>query len=99
MTGFGSFHLLVCTEISYLGVFKGIKASVFGHYLSEKILEANRGIGLIHKLSKFLPRDSLLKCFEAYVRPHLDYGDIIYDYPGNATLSLEILNLFSITPV
>jgi len=62
----------------------------FDHHLREKCLKANRGIGLINKLRNFLPRDSLLTIFKAFVRPHLDYGDIIYDYPGNATFSQKL---------
>ena len=27
----------------------------------------------------FLPRPSLLQLYKSFVRPHLDYGDIIYD--------------------
>ena len=27
----------------------------------------------------FLPKPSLLQIYKSFVRPHLDYGDIIYD--------------------
>ena len=30
-------------------------------------------------LSKYVPRDVLDEMYKLYVRPHLDYGDIIYD--------------------
>ena len=62
----------------------------FDHHLREKIKKANRGIGLINKIRKFLSRDTLLTIFKAYVRPHLDYGDIIYDNPGNTTLCSKL---------
>jgi len=55
-------------------------------------LKANRGIGIINRLRKFLPRDSLTTIYKAYVRPHLDYGDIVYDYPGNAIKRLPCNN-------
>jgi len=45
---------------------------------------------LIKRLRKFLPRNSLLTIYKAYVRPHLDYKDIIHDYPGNITYSQKI---------
>ena len=38
---------------------------------------------MIKKLSNTLPRDALLTIYESFVRPHLDYGDIIYDQPQN----------------
>ena len=68
----------------HLGIFLDKKLS-FDHHLHEKILKANQGIGLIIRLRSCLPRSALLTVYKAYVRPHLDYGDIVYDYPGNST--------------
>ena len=51
----------------------------FKNHLSEKISKANKGLGVIKRLYKFLPRASLVNIYRAFVRPHLDYGDIIYD--------------------
>ena len=41
--------------------------------------KTSKSIGLVHKLQNFLPRPSLLQFHKSFVRPHLDYGDIIYD--------------------
>ena len=38
---------------------------------------------MIKKLSNTLPRDALLTIYKSFVRPHLDYGDIIFDQPQN----------------
>ena len=38
-------------------------------------------------LYKFFPRASLVNIYRAFVRPHLDYGDIIYDNSSNAIFS------------
>ena len=53
------------------------------HHAKEKITKANKGIRVIKKLSNTLPRDALLTICKSFVRPHLDYGDIIYDQPQN----------------
>ena len=37
-----------------------------------------------------LPRSSLLTIYKSFVRPHLDYGDVIYDQPNNSCLSDKI---------
>ena len=37
-----------------------------------------------------LPRSSLLTIYKSFVRPHLDYGDVIYDQPNNTSLSDKI---------
>ena len=52
-------------------------------FFSQKITQANKGIGVIKKLGNNLPRDALLTIYKSFVRPHLDYGDIIYDQPQN----------------
>ena len=62
----------------------------FEHHLRDKISKANKGIGLISMLRKFLPRDTPLTIYRAIVRPHLDYGDVIYDNPGNASFSQQL---------
>ena len=52
------------------------------------------GIGVIRYLSKYVSRDVLDQMYQLYVRPHLDYGDIIYhkhdpDLKLNFTKKLE----------
>ena len=49
----------------------------------EKRGKASRGIEVIKKLFKRLPRNALLTIHKSFVRPHLDYGDIVYDQPYN----------------
>ena len=55
----------------------------FNEQLEDKINKCNRIIGSIKKLSLILPRACLLTIFKAFVTPHLDYADIIYDKPDN----------------
>ena len=55
----------------------------FNTHIKDKIAKANEGIGIIHKLSYCLPRESLITICKSFVRPHIDYGDIIYDQPNN----------------
>ena len=40
-------------------------------------------IGVIRRLSVNLPRNALLAIYISFIRPHLDYGDILYDKPSN----------------
>ena len=41
------------------------------------------GIGLLQKLESILPQTSLLTIYKLFMRPHLDYGDVVYDQPSN----------------
>ena len=36
-------------------------------------------IGLIRKLQPVIPRAALLTIYKSFLRPHLDYEDVIYD--------------------
>ena len=49
-----------------------------------------KGIGIIKKISKTLPRHALTTIYKSFVRPHLDRTDIIYDQPNNESLDQKI---------
>ena len=53
-------------------------------------MKANKGIGIIKRLSNTLPRKSLLTIYKSFIRPHLDYCDIIYDQPNNESFCTKI---------
>ena len=58
----------------HLGVKLDKKLS-FKECLKDKV---NRAIGTLKKLSGFLPRHLLITLYKSFIRPHLDYSDIIY---------------------
>ena len=58
--------------------------------IEEKIWKAMQGVGVIRKLSKILPQNSLITIYNAFVRPHLDYDNVLYDQPNNESLSQKI---------
>ena len=66
------------------------KKLTFNHHLKEKISKENKGMGLITRLYPYLPRKTLVNIYKAFVRPHLDYGDIIYDNQSNDTFCQKI---------
>ena len=64
----------------------------FSYHIKEKMSKAMKGIGIIKKLSKTLPQHALITICKSFFRPHLDYGDIIYDQPKNESLKLKEFN-------
>ena len=64
-------------EHRHLGMIPDSKLTFLSH-IKEAIVKARRGIGIIRLLSKYVARDVLDQIYKLYVRPHLDYGDIIY---------------------
>ena len=61
----------------HLGIILDPKLS-FSAHIKAVISKARNSIGLLKYLSKFLPRHTLNELFKLYVRPHLEYGDVIY---------------------
>ena len=55
----------------------------FEEHLKTIVNKTNKTIGLLRKFQNFLPRKSLLTIYKSFIRPHLDYGDIIYDQSYN----------------
>ena len=62
----------------------------FESHLKETCAKFNKGIGVIKKLQKTLPRQALLSIYKSFIRPHLDYGDIIYDQPNNESFCQKL---------
>ena len=62
----------------YLGLYLNEKLSFYNH-VNAKISKPNKGMGIIKQLSNALPRNSLLTIYKSFIRPHLDYCDMIYD--------------------
>ena len=69
------------SEHKHLGMQLDSELNFLSH-IKEAIGKARRGIGMIRFLSKYVARDVLDQIYKLYVRPHLDYGDIIYHKYG-----------------
>ena len=59
----------------------------FQYHVNKKMKKAMKGIGLLRKLQSILPRTSLLTIYKSFIRPYLDYGDIVYDQTSNDVFS------------
>ena len=66
----------------HLGIILDEKLN-FKQHVDNVILKVDKGISVIKKLRRYLPRKSLITIYKAFLRPLIDYGDIIYDQPEN----------------
>ena len=57
------------------------------------LCKINKTIGLIRKLQDLLPRTALITLYKAFVRLHIDYGDIIYDQAHNESFYQKLVSL------
>ena len=86
---FNNLAVASCETHKHLGLLFD-KRPAFDRHVEEVILRANKGVGVITGLRRYLPRNSLLTIYKALIRPHLDYGDVVYDYPGNASFMQKL---------
>ena len=55
----------------------------YEHHLKSVLNKVKKTIGLVRKFQQILPRQSLITIYKSFIRPHLDYGDIVYDRAFN----------------
>ena len=53
----------------------------FEKHLYDKMKKAKKNVGIMKHLNKYLPLKTLNQMYKSLVRPHLEYGDIIYHLP------------------
>ena len=90
-------------EHKHVGIIFDSKLS-FSAHIKSAISKTRKGIGLLKYLSKYPPRHTLIEIFKLYVRPHLDFGDVIYhipatkvcDFSGNMVLPTLMKKLESV---
>ena len=73
--------MLLCLRLNK-GVTLDLKLT-FAKQLLNILKKTNRTIGLLRKLQSVLPRITLVTIYKAFVRHHLDYGDILHDQAFN----------------
>ena len=86
---FNDIPVACCSTYKHLGMYLNEKLN-FGHQITEKIVKASKGIGVIKKLHGFLPHRALITIYKCFIRPNLDYGDFIYDQPNNDSFCSKI---------
>ena len=70
----------------------------FEEHLKNAFDKTNKTIGLLKKVSNLLPSQALVNIYKAFIRPHLDYGHVLYD-KLLIILSTQKWNPLNIMPV
>ena len=61
----------------------------YEHHIKSILNKINDTIGFLRKFQLTLPRHSLI-IYNIFIRPHLDYGDVIYDYTFNESFQQRL---------
>ena len=51
----------------------------FGEHIENAVSKANRIIGILRRTLTFLDNDTFLQLYKTFSRPHVGYGNTIYD--------------------
>ena len=62
----------------------------FQEHFENMLNKVNKTIGLLRKLQNTLPRPSLLTIYKSFIRPHLDYGNVMYDQAYNVSFQQKV---------
>ena len=62
----------------------------FDEHLKSVLKRVSKTVSLLRKFQDILPRTSLIKIYKLFSRPHLDYGNIIYDQAFNESFHPRI---------
>ena len=81
---FNNANVSQCKSQKYLGITLDWKLTFKDHYKTV-FSQTNRTIGLLRKLQKLLSREALITICKAFVRPHLDHGDVLFDQAFSAS--------------
>ena len=62
----------------------------FNDHITSKFTTVNKLTSTLTKIYHYMPHDSLTTIYKSFIRPHLNYADVIFDKPSNATFSYRI---------
>ena len=62
----------------------------FNLYQKNVLSKVNKTKRLFRKLQNILQRQSLIIIYKSFIRPHLDYGDLIFDRANNSSFHQNI---------
>ena len=62
----------------------------YNSHIQEKLSKVYKGIGLLRNISNKLPRQAQVTIYKVFIRPHLDYGDILYGKLNSKTFINKI---------
>ena len=62
----------------------------FDDHIKQVFRKISKTTGVLRKLHYFLPRAALITIYKAFIRPHLDYGDILFDQAYNMSFHQKL---------
>ena len=86
---FDNIQVKRASHCKHLGILLDEKLN-FKQHIDTVIMKINKGTTVIKKLRHSLPRKSLMTICKAFLKPLIDYGDIIYHQPQSESFCEKI---------
>ena len=81
-------------DTKHLGLILDSKIN-FKKHIDDKLGKANKGIGVMKQMKKWVDMRALETVYKLYIRPHLEYGDLVFN--SHEIGKSEIFNTFQDT--
>ena len=65
-------------ETKHLGLILDSRIN-FKQHIDDKLGKANKGIGIMKQIKKWVDMRALETVYKLYIRPHLEYGDLVFN--------------------
>ena len=62
----------------------------FNDHITSKITTVNKLTSTLRKPYHYMSHESVITIYKSFIRPHVDYADVIFDKHSNATFSNRI---------
>ena len=62
----------------------------FEEDVNNVLAKVNKAVGLLCKFRNLLPKTALITIYKVFIRPHLDYGDVLYDQAFNKSFKEKL---------
>ena len=87
---FNNIRLTTVSEHKHLGVILDKKLT-FESHVKEKANKTKRLLGVLKRSSRYLPISALDRAYKSFIRPKLEYGDVLYHRtPSNSNQLLPL---------
>ena len=78
---FNDLEVKSVNEHKHLGLIMDAKLT-FASHINDQLSKARKGLGILKSLNRYLSVKILDQIYKMYIRPHLDFCDIIYHEPS-----------------
>ena len=87
---FGEIPVKKVQETKHLGMILDVKLSFVSH-IENKLTKAKQELGIMKQVKRIVTPHTLEQYYKMWVRPHLEYGDLVFDKADQARVNSGLI--------